>query len=857
MSSAAQTSTRHRLSPPWGWQYLTRLGAAALIVFITALLGLKDSFSESVILVWLPAGIALSVFVLYGYRMWPGVALGVLLAHLADGTLPWVALGLAAANVFEGLAGAYLLNRFVNLDHTLGRVDDVAAVALLGALCGSIVGASLSVVARFLSDTLPQTGIDMVWFGWLMSHGLGVLLVAPVVLTWKKSQHLNLPRRSLLELGAIALLIVAVGAIAYSERVPPDLAVTISFLSSLLVFWTALRFGPRETAAVYLISTGIDLWGIRRLLGSAVAVSDIGAAQSALGLLGFFALSLSAVMTQQRRRTSELSTVLEASRIITSTLDLEESLKLVAGQMVSVMDVNGCTISQWDEKADTVVTWIEYRRDYIDWADEPGTTYRLADFPATRHVLLSRQPITINVSDPDADPAEVAHLLRSETTSLLMLPLAIGDRVIGLVELDHEEERYFSPADVRICQTLADHAAVSIENARLHAETERQLREQSALWGASNAIASSLDLNTVLTRIAEQMALAVDATSAYICSFDLATQQGTVVAEFFSPEASEIERQSDLGATYLEIEPGFLEKLRTGEHDISHIDDPDLQEGERTHLQQYGCQTVLYIPIRVRDQPLGITELWESRHRREFTPDEIALCQGISQQAAVAIENARLYEQVRASLIEKEVMLKELHHRVKNNLQVISSLLNLQAKYVDDERLVQILSDSQNRVQSMALIHEYLYKNQDLAQIDVRAYLQVLASQLSRSYAITRGRIAVQTDIDDVFLDANQAILCGLLINELVSNSLKHAFPDDRSGQIDVELHQRKGTLLELVVRDNGVGLPESVDFHQPETLGLELVGTLARRLGGTIELDRLDGTCFRMTFSGSALQEG
>jgi two-component sensor histidine kinase len=370
----------------------------------------------------------------------------------------------------------------------------------------------------------------------------------------------------------------------------------------------------------------------------------------------------------------------------------------------------------------------------------------------------------------------------------------------------------------------------------------------------------------VLSRIAEQMGRAVDVTSAYISRHEPETMTYTVMAEYISPQACAQERRSDLGITYSYVEGDteFLRAMEASRHDISQIDDPDLAESERAHMQQYGAQTILYIPLRIRGQLVGYAELWESRRRREFTSEDIVLCQGIAQQGAIALENARLYEQaqqeiaerkraeeqIKASLKEKEVLLKEIHHRVKNNLQAISSLLYLQSKGVKDKEALEMFQDGQNRVRSMALIHERLYHSKDLTRVDFAEYVRNLASYLFRSYGVHSNVIQLKVNVEDVFLGIDTAIPCGLITNELISNSLKHAFPGGRGGEIRIELCSDHDGQFTLVVSDNGVGFPQDLDFLDTDSLGLQLVNTLIDQLEGTIELDRSGGTVFEITFT-------
>ncbi|MFC1717112.1 histidine kinase dimerization/phosphoacceptor domain -containing protein [Candidatus Poribacteria bacterium] len=222
---------------------------------------------------------------------------------------------------------------------------------------------------------------------------------------------------------------------------------------------------------------------------------------------------------------------------------------------------------------------------------------------------------------------------------------------------------------------------------------------------------------------------------------------------------------------------------------------------------------------------------------------------------------ARVYERTKeleASLEEKEVLLKEIHHRVKNNLQVISSLLNLQSGYINDEAALQMFKESQNRVRSMALIHEKLYQSEDLARIDFAEYIQDLANYLLRMYGTGTYRVRLRVNIEDVSLDIDTAIPCGLIVNELVSNSLKYAFPmedialdeqRESEAEIRVDVRSDNSSNLMLIVSDNGVGFPENLDFRETESLGLQLVNTLTEQLEGSIELDRTSGTTFKITF--------
>ena len=214
-------------------------------------------------------------------------------------------------------------------------------------------------------------------------------------------------------------------------------------------------------------------------------------------------------------------------------------------------------------------------------------------------------------------------------------------------------------------------------------------------------------------------------------------------------------------------------------------------------------------------------------------------------------ERKRAEEALRELLREKESLLKEVHHRVKNNLQVISSLMRLQSAQVENGVVQAALQDMQNRIGSMGLLHETLYQSGNFARVDLGTYLRSLCSQLFHSLVVDPESIQLRLDVASVGLDVSQAVPCGLLINELVSNCLKHAFPDGRAGEVRVELQSVDGgPAVRLRVADNGVGLPADFDLRQLRSLGLQLVSDLVGQLQGRLEIGRGPGAVFEVVFT-------
>jgi two-component sensor histidine kinase len=194
-------------------------------------------------------------------------------------------------------------------------------------------------------------------------------------------------------------------------------------------------------------------------------------------------------------------------------------------------------------------------------------------------------------------------------------------------------------------------------------------------------------------------------------------------------------------------------------------------------------------------------------------------------------------------------LLKEIHHRVKNNLQVVSSLLRLQSAAIDDPQVLDVFNDSQNRIRSMALIHEKLYRSKNLAQVDFAEYARDLVTHLIRTQRSQGRSHMVEFNTTPIHLDIDKAVPCGLIINELVSNSLKHAFPNGNQGIVRLTLHSSDTGHILLGVSDNGIGFPAHLDFQTTASLGLQLVNTLVDQFDGNIEMIITEGTEFKITF--------
>ncbi|MBN2468188.1 MAG: hypothetical protein JXD19_08565, partial [Deltaproteobacteria bacterium] len=267
-----------------------------------------------------------------------------------------------------------------------------------------------------------------------------------------------------------------------------------------------------------------------------------------------------------------------------------------------------------------------------------------------------------------------------------------------------------------------------------------------------------------------------------------------------------------------------------------------------------GDATTIMIINDITDRKRAEDELQKHHeHLEELVVERTAeLKQSNERLQKEIVERKRTEELLKASLRDKEVLLREVNHRTKNNMQIISSLFSLQSARCKDQKVLAIMQDSQNRIRAMALIHETLYQAKQFDSINFGDYVGQLVHDLYAAYRISSDRIHLQIDIQDVSLGIDTAAPCGLVINELVSNSLKHAFPPGTAGTITISATSGADDVIDLIISDDGIGMPSDLDIRKTETVGLQLVfGIVEDQLNGTLEPLRSGGTGFRIRFRG------
>ncbi len=266
-----------------------------------------------------------------------------------------------------------------------------------------------------------------------------------------------------------------------------------------------------------------------------------------------------------------------------------------------------------------------------------------------------------------------------------------------------------------------------------------------------------------------------------------------------------------------------------------------------------GVRSFAAIPIVVRNRNIGVLGI-ASASAKDFSAHKTFL-ETLGGQFAVGLENALLFAQLseKAELLEKEVttktiLLKEIHHRVKNNLNIIASLLSLQLGEVEKGKDAKdAFIESRGRIYAMAQVHEKLYETENFSEIEMSSYIENVTNELIATYNIGKS-ISLETDIESIRLDINQAVPFGLILNEIISNSLKYAFPGNKKGVINISLKREDGSIV-FTVRDNGVGIPETINPESSDSLGLTLIHLLTDQIDGTLNISRTGGTEFVIRF--------
>ncbi len=382
--------------------------------------------------------------------------------------------------------------------------------------------------------------------------------------------------------------------------------------------------------------------------------------------------------------------------------------------------------------------------------------------------------------------------------------------------------------------------------------TEQKKAEniKGSIYKISEAVHSARDLGELFCSIHAIIGELMPAKNFYIALYDKDKER--LSFPYFADEYDQTPAPKKLGKGLTEY------VLRTGEPLLAspEVFEELVRKGE---AELIGAPSIdwLGVPLKMDHQTFGVLVVQSYTEGVRFGEEAKEILNFVSGQTAMAIRRKHQEEKIRESLREKEVLLQEVHHRVKNNMQIISSLLNLQASQTKDRDFIRMVKDSQTRIRSIALVHEKLYRSRDFANINFTDYAESLAVHLFQFNQVDSNVVRLRTKLEDVFLDIQTAIPCGLILNELVTNALKHAFPPGTDGEILVELRPLEEDTFEMIVRDNGVGIPDELDVGSTATLGLQIVSTLVRQIEGSIEVQKDGGTTVKVVCKKSRYRPG
>ena len=521
-----------------------------------------------------------------------------------------------------------------------------------------------------------------------------------------------------------------------------------------------------------------------------------------------------------QQRAEEMYLLYQMGIALTSKQDLYHALRAMVKELKRLMITDAFHVALYDPQTD-LLTYPLFLNVEEDLQIAPR---KLSDNPGlSGEVIATRQTLYIpDITDPETQRAHnIVIIVDVGMRCYVGIPLLLEDRVIGIMSVQARLPHAYNQEQIRLLETLAAQVVITIEKSRLLEQVQQELVERQQAEESLRAsqeryrlISEVISDYTFSTQLDTQgqlqlnwVAGAFEAITGY--TFEEYVANGGWLAALYPEDVTQDAKD--------------METLRANKPVISEV---------RTFTKSGQLRWV-----RVYAHPVWDTE------RNQMV--------GIYGAVQDITRRKQAEEEILNSLKEKELLLKEVHHRVKNNMQVIVSMLNLQSAQVSDDRILALLRESQNRVRSMALVHEKLYQSASLEQIDFHDYAHHLVSTLFHSYSPHASAIDLKIEIGDIILSIDAAIPCGLIINELVSNALKHAFPNQRAGEVIVGLRRLTPQTLELVVENNGVTFPETIDFRHTESLGMQLMLSLVKQLSGEIEMQRLNpGTRFLIRFT-------
>jgi two-component sensor histidine kinase len=531
---------------------------------------------------------------------------------------------------------------------------------------------------------------------------------------------------------------------------------------------------------------------------------------------------------QLARKAAEISALREISRAISAPTDLDTTLGLITRKTAEVMRMDSCSIYLLDAPGEYLVL-----KATTGLAPEAVGLGRLRlGEGLTGWAAQTGQPAASANAPADPRFKYVPGTGENRFRSLLAVPLATAGKTVGAINVQTTDRHEYTEDQIELLSIIADMASGALEKARLHDSMRRQIMELSTLAEVSETLTSPLYLEQILRLLVEMAARVFDAP---LCTVMLLDGGELVLAASHPASHPEGQHQHRPRQT-----------LRAGQgisgcaaESGQPVASPDLATDRRFHAHELPAgpytphvRSALAVPLRVRDRTLGVVSCYTDR-RHEFRQAEVNLLQTLANQTALAIENA--------GLVVKSAMVREMHHRVKNNLQTIAMLLRLQIRDGREVSGREVLTETINRILSIAAVHEILAA-EGLRQVAVRAMLERVVQTVTQTMAPPGFALEARIEGDDFSLPSQQATSLALVVNELLQNAMEHAFPGRGAGRVVITLSEGRDA-IRVEVRDDGVGLPDDFSPARSADLGLQIVRTLVQEdLKGRLSLTTAHG---------------
>jgi PAS domain S-box-containing protein len=587
------------------------------------------------------------------------------------------------------------------------------------------------------------------------------------------------------------------------------------------------------------------------------------------------------------KRNKEIQLLYEAGEQLSRTLDLDELYSTLFNIVCRIAECEELLVTSFDPDAGVI------RYDYIRTTEGTIDPSNIPPFPIAApgkgivsEAIRKGEPVIYNDLESTTETvgysvdslgklSKIDHKGHIKPGSSMLVPIKIDDKVVGIIQIYTRNKNAYNEDQLKVLESLSLHVASAGKNAYLFKQaqdeinerkraeeilssrTDQIIRQQNALLEISRM--KDYDLDTAFRFITEITAAAanVERTSIWLFNSDL--------TEVTCRDMYEIGASSHQSGIKIKAEDfsKYLQNIKTDKSILTNEAeiDPRTRDFAQKYLVPFGTTAMLVARVRVHGDVIGFIS-FETRNprKKEWSVEEYDFALSVSGFISMVLESEerkRAELEIKNSLKEKELLLREIHHRVKNNLQVISSLLYLQSKKIKDQKTLNTFLESQNRIRTMVLVHEKLYQSKDFARINYADYIRSLANSVVQTFRAESSGIKLNVDVQEVFFDIDTAIHCGLIINELVSNSLKHAFAKNKEGTISINLYMDKSGEYTLTVSDNGTGFPKGVNVSDTDSLGLRLVTNLVEQLEGTIETNIENGTTFTIKFFEKKTDEG